>query len=104
MSLYAERLSEAFREAGLSKSQFAKALRVSHKAVSKALTGATKALSASHNHEAALILGVSPGWLATGKGSSVLTGQDLLPLSDREVNLVRLSRIANSDRGFGRSV
>ena len=70
----------------------AKALGVSHKAVSKALTGDTKALSASHSHEAALILRVCPGWLATGKGSRVAIGQDLLPLSDEEAKLVGLLR------------
>jgi len=92
MSRYPERLAEAFRASGLSRSQLAKALGVSHKAVSKALTGETKALSASHSHEAALILRVCPGWLATGKGSSVSTGQDLLPLSDAEAKLVALLR------------
>ncbi len=92
MSHFSERLSEAFAQSGLTKSAFAKALGVSYQAVAKALSGDTKALTASNNQKAASILGVSADWLATGKGPRQVHGNALGQLLPEEAALLELLR------------
>jgi transcriptional regulator with XRE-family HTH domain len=92
MSHFSERLNEALSKSGLSKSAFAKALGVSYQAVAQALSGGTRALTASNNQKAASILGVSAEWLATGTGPKQVHGHGLGQLLAEETALLELLR------------
>jgi len=66
---YQERLNTAMTAAGMDTATLAAKLGVSYQAVRKAQDGRSKSMSASNNAAAAAALGVSPDWLATGKGA-----------------------------------
>ena len=92
MLTYSERLDQALRKSGISKSKLAKTLGLSYQAISKALSGETKSLSAANNNQAALVLGVHVGWLATGETPPSDNGKELLPLTAEESRLIQLFR------------
>jgi hypothetical protein len=64
---YASRLEQALAGANVSIADFARAMGLTYQAVSKVLKGTTKSLTAANNDKAAKLLGVDPGWLATGE-------------------------------------
>jgi transcriptional regulator with XRE-family HTH domain len=92
MSSFSERLQEALARAGLNKAQFAKSMGLSYQAVAKALAGDSKGLNASNNQKAAVMLGVSATWLATGEGPQILAAERLGSMSEEEVAFVELLR------------
>ena len=92
MHTYSERLDQALQKSGMSKAELARELGLSYQAISKALSGQTKALSAANNNQAALALKVHAGWLATGAGLPSGNGNELLPLTAKEFKLVQLLR------------
>lgn len=65
---YAERLKQAMDDAKVSISALAKALKMSYQGVKKVLDGKSSAFNTTNNDIAARHLGVSPSWLATGRG------------------------------------
>ena len=65
-----ERIAQAVRESGISKSAIAKACGVKPSAVSQWLNGDTKAPTAERLLKLARVTGVSYTWLVEGKGSS----------------------------------
>lgn len=68
MSSLADRLSKAFDPAIHSKADLARSAGVKAPSVSDWFTGDTKSLKAAPLVKAAMYLGVSPLWLATGEG------------------------------------
>lgn len=59
---------------GIKRARLAEELGVSYVAVKKVLDGQTRAFTAENNSKAAAFLGVSPDWLATGKGEMLPAG------------------------------
>ncbi|WP_158615632.1 helix-turn-helix domain-containing protein [Comamonas sp. BIGb0124] len=66
---YGERLDQALKLAGKDAKSLATELGVSVQAVYQVISGKTKALTAENSAFAAVYLGVSSVWLATGKGA-----------------------------------
>ena len=67
MAEYSERLAEAMQAAGYDKTRLHRELGISYQAVKKAVEGGK---FGTDNHlKAAKLLGVSPDWLADGKGA-----------------------------------
>ena len=67
MAEYSERLAEAMQAAGYDKTRLHRELGISYQAVKKAVEGGK---FGTENHlKAAKLLGVSPDWLADGKGA-----------------------------------
>ena len=92
MTTFDERLREALQASGVTRAALAKALGVTHQAVAQALSGNTKGFTAINNALAAKVLGVSPLWLATGKGLRQDLGERLGPLTEAEVTLIEVLR------------
>ncbi len=78
---YADRLRQAMADAGMSIADLARALGVTYQAVSKVVKGATRSLTAANNDKAAKLLGVNPGWLATGQGSPTISEDREIPVA-----------------------
>ena len=68
MSTLKERLEEAIREAGITKTAIWKSCGLSSGAVSQWFSGAVQRIEGENLLNAAKVLGVNPEWLATGKG------------------------------------
>lgn len=66
--MFGDRLDQALRHAGRQRKWLADKLGISTTAINAVLTGLTKSMTAENCAEAALLLGVSGYWLATGKG------------------------------------
>ncbi|WP_131727714.1 hypothetical protein [Achromobacter xylosoxidans] len=111
---YSERLTLAMQRRGVNVTALAKALGLTYQGVKRVVDGHSKAFTAANNEEAAKYLGVSPGWLATGKGdmeSGAINANDVWPftrmsqtqylsLSNRDRKLledIALAMIAESD-------
>ena len=92
MPSFSERLNEALAQSGMTKAQFAKCMGLSYQAISKALLGGTKGLTAKNNQKAAVFLGVSATWLASGDGPKTDPGNHLGPLNKEEAALIELLR------------
>ena len=78
---YASRLEQALAGANVSIADFARAMGLTYQAVSKVLKGTTKSLTAANNDKAAKLLGVDPGWLATGEGNASTSGDQKDPVA-----------------------
>ena len=65
---YQARLAEAMKDASMDVSALARAIGVSYQAAKKVLDGGSKSMSAANNAKAAVALGVSSDWLASGAG------------------------------------
>jgi transcriptional regulator with XRE-family HTH domain len=65
---YKQRLAHAMTLAGMDRQALAAGLKISVQAVSQALGGKTRALTAENTAKAAMVLGVDAYWLATGEG------------------------------------
>ena len=68
MSTLKERLEEAIKEAKVTKTAIWKACGLSSGAVSQWFSGSTQKIEGENLLNAARVLGVTPEWLATGKG------------------------------------
>ncbi|MDH0740189.1 hypothetical protein [Achromobacter spanius] len=68
LETYAARLSFAMSLRGVGVSALSKTTGMSYQGVKRATEGRSKAFSAANNSRAALVLGISPEWLATGEG------------------------------------
>lgn len=68
MSTLKERLEEAIKESKITKTAIWKACGLSSGAVSQWFSGATQKIEGENLLNAAKVLGVSPEWLATGRG------------------------------------
>ena len=97
MRTFSERLSDALAESGLTKAQFAESMNLSYQAISQALLGGTKAFTAKNNQKAAVLLGVSASWLASGDGPRKDPGGHLGALSKDEASLIELLRALPED-------
>ena len=73
---YKDRLLRALEDSRKSTQELADAIGISYQAVKKALTGATKELSASNNAKAAKFLLVNSDWLALGEGEKARSKRD----------------------------
>lgn len=111
---YSERLTLAMQRRGVNVTSLAKALGLTYQGVKRVVDGHSKAFTAANNDEAAKYLGVSPGWLATGKGDmetgaidtseiwpfTRMSQSQYLLLSNRDKKLledIALAMIAESD-------
>ena len=65
---YSDRLKAAMELRGVKVAALATQLGMSYQGAKKAVDGRSKAFSAENNSKAAMWLGVSPDWLATGRG------------------------------------
>lgn len=72
---FSERLKFAMSVASYDITKLAAELQISYQAVRKAVNGETKGFDAANNSKAAQLLGVSPDWLATGKGAQHVAAQ-----------------------------
>lgn len=87
---YSERLKAAMDRAQMKTRALSDAIGMSYQGVKKVIDGKSNAFSAENNSRAAAILGVSPDWLATGKGamlptpSSALEGAPVRALAEGE--------------------
>jgi transcriptional regulator with XRE-family HTH domain len=92
MKTWNERLVESMNAAGISGGELARRIGVAQPSVFDWTTGATKSLRTNNLVKVADALGVSPDWLATGKGARDLNGG--LPaapaLTPREIGLLAL--------------
>jgi phage repressor protein C with HTH and peptisase S24 domain len=68
MKTLAERLRAALDESGMNQSELARRIGLTRGAVSLWLSGSTTSLAGDNLLSAAKMLGVSPNWLATGRG------------------------------------
>lgn len=66
--MFADRLRRALTHSGRDRTWLAESLGVSASAITQLLSGKAKSMTAENCAEAALLLGVSGYWLATGKG------------------------------------
>jgi transcriptional regulator with XRE-family HTH domain len=85
--MLSDRLRLALEQSGLSQAELARRIGVTPGAVSLWLSGETKALKASNAVLLAKHLGVSPEWLATGRGpmrpdasAPMEPGEELVPI------------------------
>ncbi|PTT91076.1 hypothetical protein DBR42_04610 [Pelomonas sp. HMWF004] len=65
---YADRLKKAMEDANVTVAALARGMKLSYQGVKKVLEGRSNAFNAANNDQAARFLGVSPSWLATGRG------------------------------------
>lgn len=77
MSTLKERLEEAIKETKITKTAIWKACGLSSGAVSQWFSGATQKIEGENLLNAARVLGVSPEWLATGRGKMKPSGGEL---------------------------
>lgn len=73
MNTLADRLQFALKESGLTKTALWKGCKLSSGAITQWFDGTVKTISGANLLNAARILGVSPDWLATGKGEMKAT-------------------------------
>lgn len=97
---HSERLRAAMKQCGMSIPKLAESLGVSYQAIKKLHDGTSKAFSAENNSKAAQILGVSPDWLATGKGAMLAApkpgAENVAPTPASGELVVRVPLLANS--------
>jgi transcriptional regulator with XRE-family HTH domain len=86
------RLQEALIEIGISQSQLARQIGISRGTVSLWLSGSTQLPESQNLTRAAMILGITPHWLATG------TGPKKIALSPEEETLLSYFR-KSDERG-----
>lgn len=79
MKTWNERLVESMSAAGISGGELARRIGVAQPSVFDWTTGATKSLRTNNLVKVADALGVSPDWLATGKGSRELSNVSSAP-------------------------
>lgn len=65
---YSDRLVLAMQRRGVNVTTLSKAVGLTYQGVKRVVDGQSKAFTAANNEMAARYLGVSPGWLATGRG------------------------------------
>lgn len=111
---YSDRLILAMQRRGVNVTTLSKAVGLTYQGVKRVVDGQSKAFTAANNELVATYLGVSPGWLATGRGdmegetvSSVwtwpfnsITQQQYSSLSPRDRRLlenVALAMLADND-------
>lgn len=70
METFSSRLSWALQQKGISQSELARAIGVNRAAINYWIKGKTKEIEGTNLAKAADVLGVTPLWLMTGKGSS----------------------------------
>lgn len=90
---YKDRLAKAMKEAGKSTSALATELKVTYQAIDKVLKGNTKELTASNNSKAAKFLEVDTDWLATGKGFSARTPQEITESAPAPAGLLSVAEV-----------
>jgi phage repressor protein C with HTH and peptisase S24 domain len=82
MKTLAERLRAALKDTGINQSELGRRVGVTRGAVSFWLTGQTTALEGENLVKVATALGISPVWLATGRGKMKPNGGHELSLED----------------------
>lgn len=65
---YSDRLILAMERRGVNVTALSKAVGLTYQGVKRVVDGQSKAFTAANNEMVARYLGVSPGWLATGRG------------------------------------
>lgn len=97
MSTLSERMKEALRAKGMRQIELAQAIGLTRGAISLWVNGMTKTLEGENLLKAAAALGVSPVWLASGKGPMQVQSQGTAPAALHELGA---PRAASTKAGF----
>lgn len=95
---YKDRVAEAMRDAGVDAASLARHLKVSYQAVKKVLDGNSAEFKVPNHFAAADHLGVSPRWLASGKGPKS-AGQPAPELGMEQVAAILFRAVADLSPG-----
>lgn len=89
----ADRIKLAISQSGIKKSHLAQQLGVSPSAITQWTSGTTKKLEGGNLIAAAKILGVSPAWLATGKGEMTVNKEAVIVDEHPESDFIGVRRV-----------